>query len=348
MFFVPNISFAQDDNIDEFYNQTFFERAKDVLDKGVQKTKNGFNTAKNKTKRGYKNLKKKLKKQEAEKKKMVETSDEWKELAKNVPLNQRELKDVEYPKSDKNNYIPKPYYIFEKYNYPQGKREPDLTTLKKNLTLTGVLVTDSNVEVGAYVEYYFSPSSNQTSSALFVEELDTTRGKKDRIINFKPEQKERIPAIESGTDETYKNLFSALSIVDWSKDNKRLLVKEKIGSHFGGIYKTYLYVYYLAKNGKESYAAKLYDLDDTIKNYFRVYEKLPLEKYRYDIKPLGFSAAEDDIIILLCYVYDKQNNKVFLGTFGYDTITSEVMLLSKTDESNYISANGLILKQIVQ
>ena len=52
------------------------------------------------------------------------------------------------------------------------------------------------------------------------------------------------------------------------------------------------------------------------------------------------------IIIVLCFVYDNEGNKIFLGKWGYNLLTNEVMLLSKTESSSDVSVNGLILREI--
>lgn len=343
--FLTKISFGFDMSLENTkeISKNALNSIQEGYKKAKDKTQSGFNTVKNKTKRGYINVKTKLKKPEEIIPDMVQTSQEWEIQAQNVPLNERELKDYVAPSSTKRNYIPRPTYVFERYNYPQGKRELDLSTLKKNLTYLSPIITDAQVTKGAWVEYYFAPESNQISSAVFVENLDTSRGKKDRVINFKIEQEERIPIVEAGVKEIYQNLFNGLSIVDFNNDGTKLLIKEKVGSTFGGIYKTYLYVNFIS----DDYTIKLYDLDDTIKSYYRTYEHFNITNYRYDIEPLGFSAADDNIIILLCNTYDKQGQKVFMGTWAYDVNTREVMLLSKTPSNNYVSANGLILKQVV-
>ena len=67
---------------------------------------------------------------------MVETKEEWEKEAQSIPLNERkELKDVyknELEKEqlkDKVHYTPKSHYTFELYNYPQGSREVNISTV---------------------------------------------------------------------------------------------------------------------------------------------------------------------------------------------------------------------------
>ncbi len=291
----------------------------------------------------------KKKKQPQEKPKMPETKQQWLIEAQNIPLEERKLKITEPPKSDKKHHYPEIGYIFEKYNYPQGKREFNIENIKKNLSEYPIIVADNNCRYVAYSQFYFSPDNNQISSNFFVEELDTSKTKTKRILAYNHAQKQRTPIIRAGTEEFYPNLFKGLTLVDWSADGKKLLVKERVGSTFGGIYKTYLYVHFLNDEDIDSsYTIKLTDFDKTLKNYFLDTKNLQIAKYRYDIEPLGFSADNDDVIIVLLYFFDKKNNKIFMGTWGYNCETKEVLMFSKTNPSFPISLNGLILKRVLE
>ena len=158
------------------------------------------------------------------------------------------------------------------------------------------------------------------------------------------DQKTRKPVLEAGVKEQYPNLFNGLTLVDWSNDSKKVLIKEKVGSTQGGIYKTNLYVYFL----ESDYVIKLNKLDNTIKNYFLDDSNIDFDNYRYFIEPLGFSADNDDVIVVLCYCYNKEGKKVFFGAWGFNCMTREVFLYSRTNPSIPISLNGLILKRVLE
>ena len=286
------------------------------------------------------------KKQPEEKPKMVETKQEWEAESKNVPLRYRELKQAE-KEEDKNIIIPDAKYSFARYNYPQGTRELNIEDIKKNLYSYPYVVADTTVHFVAYPRYYFSPHLNQISSDFYVEKLDTSKNKTRRILEYNHKQELRTPVIEAGMYEGYPNLFRGLTLVDWSKDSKKLLIKETVGSTVNGLYKTYLYVHFMESEIQSGYTIKLTDFDEIIKTYFINWENKQIVKYRYDIIPLGFSAENDNLILALAYVLDKDNNKVFLGTWGYNILTNETILVSKTDYQPNISINGLILKQVL-
>ena len=292
---------------------------------------------------GAGNKKKRKKKQKPVVQKMVETKQEWEKESQNVNLEQRKLKDFEPPKSDKKHYYPEIKYAFERYNYPAGSREVNIDDVKKNLVSYPYIVTDINVRWGAYSRYYFNPENNQISSEVYVEELDNMRTKEDRIVNFHHEQKKRTPVLASGMDITYNNLYNGLTIVDWDKSSKKLLIKEKTGSTQNGIYRTELYVYFLDTNR----TVKISRLHDAIYDYLLDYQDLQISKYRYDIKPLGFSASDENAVISLAFVYDKDNNEIFLGAWQYNCATGEIRLLSDMKSQYNITSSGLFLKRVL-
>ena len=284
------------------------------------------------------------KKEVQPKPKMVETYEEWENEAQNIPLEDREIKEEKQEIDTKKYHVPPLKYTFQAYNYPQGKREYNLENIKKDLFYMPYLTVDKECKYAAYPNYYYSPDTNQISSSFFVEELDTSKSKIKRILEYKHQQKERIPVLESGTKETYPNSFHGLVLVDWSSDSKKLLIKEKIGSTLNGIYKTNLYIHFVEEDIENSYSIKLGDFDLAIKHYFLDWKNKQISKYRYDIEPLGFSADNDNMIIAICYVYDNNNKKIYLGTWGYDFSKRETSLISKTGYVPNLSVNGLFLK----
>lgn len=296
----------------------------------------------------FKKVKRKSKKQSKVKPKMVETKEEWEQKAVSVPLNERkELTDVYKNELEKEQlkakkyYTPKPHYTFELYNYPVGSREVDISALKKKLVVHPIIVADKNLQYVAYVNYYYSVDIDQVASNFFVEKLDTTKNKTNRLLEYRHNQQERFPKIKTGFDVQYPRLFNGLSIVDWSSDSKKVLLKERVGSTAGGNYMVYLYVYFLDKNK----AYKLETFNNSIVNYFKTYEHLQLNKFRYVIEPLGFSYDNDDLVVAHCYLISSEGKKIFIGTWGYDLKKSETIMISKTNTSVSVSSNGLVLKE---
>ena len=161
--------------------------------------------------------------------KMVETVDDWLNEAQNIPLDMREKRKYEIKKGNRHVHVPKPVYQFKRYNYPAGSRETNLSGIKKSLFVPSFLVADNDCKNAAYSHYYYSPDINQLSSEFFIEKLDTGKVKQRRLIEYDHGAIQRQPVISAGTKENYPNLFDSLTLVDWSKDGKKLLVKEKKG-----------------------------------------------------------------------------------------------------------------------
>ncbi len=285
------------------------------------------------------------KKPQVQKERMVQTKQEWLEKAKSVPLSDRELPQFQPLKSDKKHFYPEPHYVFEKFNTPIASREVNIEDIKSKLAVIPYLISDSKFNYVAYPRFYFQSEYNQISSAFFVEKLDTALNRKDRLLNYIHNQKTRVPVAQSGNDVLYKNLYSGLSLVDWSKDSKKVLFKEKIGSLLNGIYKTYMYVYFV--DDDNPYTIKLDNFDNAIKKYFLEWQNIQIVKYRYDITPLGFSADNDDLILAYCYALGENNEKVFLGLWGYNLTTCESILISKIPIKVNVSSNGIFLKRVI-
>lgn len=275
---------------------------------------------------------------------MVETKQEWLEESKDIPVEQRTIREDDPPKSDDKQYIPEPKYIFEKYNFPHGSRTVNVDDVKTKLISNPIIVSDARCYNVAYVQYYYSPDINQISSNFYVGKLDTTKTKTERILAYRHNQEQRSPIIEAGTKEFYPNYFRGLSVIDWGRDSNKVLIKEQAGSTLRGIYKTYIYVYYMDKNK----VVKLDNFDETVKKYYKGAKRIDLTKYTYELVPLGFAAENDDMIIIHCYLYNKYGKRIFMGTWSYNLFDDEILLLSSTNPSYFMSSNGLVLRRVLK
>lgn len=284
------------------------------------------------------------KKQPLQKVKMVETKQEWEQSAQNVPLKDRKIEHTQEPQSDKKNYYPQAHYVFERYNYPAGKRSYDIRFIKKNLVEHPIIVADSKCHYVAYANYYYRPDIDQIYSDFYVEKLDTTKTKTQRILDYEHKQLKRMPVLVSGFKEQYKNLFNGLSLVDWSADNNKVLIKEEIGSTLGGIYQTMLYVYFVDRDE----TIRLSNFNYYLADYFQNYENIAINHHKYTIEPLGFSAQDDNLILVYLYMYDKTGAKIFSGVWGYNLDNNKIILISKTNPVVSVSSNGLALKRVLE
>ena len=137
---------------------------------------------------------------------------------------------------------------------------------------------------------------------------DTDKAKYANIV-----QKVEEPLISTEKDINTKFIFRTLTPIDFSADNKRLVVKEKVGHRHDGIWKTDLWVYDFEKQE----ALKIPQIREAIINYWAQAGGVDFEENRWDIYPMGFDANNDDRIILCAYAYTGDVPK-FLGTWSID------------------------------
>lgn len=301
--------------------------------------------------------KKLQKQQEKETEPMVQTVEEWLERATDIKMEHRIVEP--YKETPNPNLVEKldlPTF-FEKYNNTPGSRELNLEKLMADKSVRSQGVISPNFKLMAYTECYYHPSSQQTTSAFFILPLDTIKRKKQRVLEANVFAGARKTPLISSTNEDLKQfLFSSFTIVDWSKDNKKVLLKEKTGSSVNGIYQTNVWVYFLQNDLTDddmdeneyfegAYARKFDNLNETVKQYWFKKDRLNLNHYRWDIKPLGFLSKDENIVLNAAYTYDEKfREHIFLGLWSINTINGEIRLVSSTPDSNYeISTNGVVL-----
>ncbi len=298
-------------------------------------------------------------KQEEEAEPMVQTIQEWMERATDIKMEHRIAEP--YKEEENPNLVKKLEWpvFFEKYNNTPGSREFNLEKLKTDKSARSRGVISPDYKLMAYTECYYYPSSRRTTSAFFIYPLDTMKGKKQRVIDANVFAGAKKKPLISSTDENLKTaLFSAFTVIDWSKDNKKILLKEQTGSSYNGIYKTTVWLYFLDEDIEDILAEKegeadilasravQYDeLNEIIKQYWFDKELLNLNHYRWDIKPLGFMAKDENIVAVIAYTYDDKNKEhLFLGSWGINIETGEIDLLSESAEDGFeISTNSSVL-----
>ena len=125
--------------------------------------------------------------------------------------------------------------------------------------------------------------------------------------------KEPNPLLSTSKEIDKKFMFRTLTPIDFSSDNTKLVIKEKIGYKHDGIWKTDLWIYDF-NTGK---AKNLTALREAIAYYWQMTEHADLDNNRWDIYPMGFDANNDNRVIACAYAYTGDNPK-FLGTWSID------------------------------
>lgn len=268
------------------------------------------------------------------------TVEEYERLAKHKnPQTPDELKPIEIPEvpiPSEMKYVPQPTYKIVRYNDPPGSVE---LSLKKNFyrekqqNAQGIVSPDFTKLV--YAAIYYSPDSASTSAELFEIPLDTTETELDRILKAHTSNRTEKPLMETSKRIDNFGTFRTLTPVDFSTDGTKLLVKEKIGNSYDGIWQTNAWIYdFTTKEAKE-----LSEIRDAITYHWTTYKGLPLQDKRWDIVPLGFSVDNPDRIVCTAYAYTG-SKPVFLGIWSIDINREQTWLISFENVDIPISQSG--------
>lgn len=225
-----------------------------------------------------------------------------------------EVKLGEVPKDSNMVYVPQKTFKLVKYNDPIGSPElnlPRKLNFDRQINAQGIISGDKTMLV--YPAVYYYAEVDCTSCDLFLIKLDPSLNDTDKAMKANIVQRESEPLISTEKDVETKFIFRTLTPIDFSADNKKLVVKEKVGHRHDGIWKTDLWVYDFEK--KE--ARKLPQIRDAIIDYWANTTGVDFDENRWDIYPMGFDANDDNRIILCAYAYTGDVPK-FLGTWSID------------------------------
>ena len=231
-------------------------------------------------------------------------------------------------------------YDIVDYNYPAGSRELNLFGLRAQgqYNINAVASPDFNNLV--YSEVYFYPDPRVTASALYIVPLNSELSKKDAILSVSTKDKLPAPIIETNYAQLYPMKFNTYTPVDWNKNSDKILFKEKLGENYDKIYITKIYVYDLTNE-------TLYDLNilrAEIINYW-TQKGVFLSDCKWDIKPLGFSEKDNNVLVK-AYGYYK-NERKFLGLWQISYEGKNPVMLSDEEKNDaQVQANGKCLKFI--
>ena len=172
---------------------------------------------------------------------------------------------------------------------------------------------------------------------------DTPAQKKAKALlqaHVKDKIKESV--LSTGLYDTDYGVQRTLTIVDWSEDSNKILIKEKIAQEKDGLWQTNIWVYdHSAKEVK-----KLDEVRQAVEYYWNKDRIVDLHYYRFDLYPLGWDAQRPDKILLYVYGYNKQSGQSpkFLGTWSIDSKGEKSQLISVQKTGYIIQANGFCLK----
>lgn len=239
---------------------------------------------------------------------------EAKSRAKSKKEMAEEIQGGEVPKDSNMVYIPQKTFKLVKYNDPVGSPElslPRKLNFDRQINAQGIISGDKTMLV--YPAVYYYAQTDCTSCDLFLIKLDPKLSDIEKVKRANVVQKEEKPLISTDKEVDEKYIFRTLTPIDFSSDNKKLAVKEKVGHRHDGIWKTDLWVYDFEKQQ----AKKIPQIRDAIINYWAEAGGVDFDEKRWDIYPMGFDSNNDDRIIICAYAYTGEAPK-FLGTWSID------------------------------
>lgn len=240
---------------------------------------------------------------------------EAKSRAKSKKEMSEELTGGEIPKDSNMIYVPQKTFKLVKYNEPVGSPElnlPRKLNFDRQINAQGIISGDKTMLV--YPAVYYYAQSDCICCDLFLIKLDPSLTDTEKAMKANIVEREDEPLISTEKDIDTKFVFRTLTPIDFSVDNKKLIVKEKIGYRHDGIWKTDLWVY----DFESKTAKKIPQIRDAIINYWAQAGGVDFEENRWDIYPMGFDSNDDNRIILCAYAYTGDVPK-FLGTWSIDT-----------------------------
>lgn len=256
-------------------------------------------------------------------------------------INAKILDKAEMPTDANMVYIPQKKFKLVKYNDPVGSPElflPRKLNFDRQINAQGIVSSDYTKLV--YPAVYYYAQSDCTSCDLFLIKLDSSLSNIEKVKKANILNREEKPLISTDKDINTKFIFRTLTPIDFSSDNNKLVVKEKIGYRHDGIWQTNLWVYDFEK--KE--AKKLPQIRDAIVNYWAMSGGVDFDEKRWDIYPMGFDANDESRVIVCAYAYTGDVPK-FLGTWSIDVAGENSRLEDLTGKDIPVSIVGYRLEE---
>lgn len=283
-------------------------------------------------------------KEEYEKAKMPESGfmlrSEYEERSLSKDKNTVDIEPAQIPSEAGMKYVPIRKYKLVKYNEVPGFTElqiPRRLNFDREVAGQGIVSSDFTFMVYPTLHYY--ASADCTTTDLYLIPLDTSLSKIERVKQANVIRRGTEPILSTDKDIETPYIFRTLTPIDFTQDNKKLLIKEKIGYRFDGIWKTDLWVY----DFEEKKATKLPEIRQAIVHYWANAKGANLDEKRWDIYPMGFDENNKNRVIVCAYAYTGKT-PVFLGTWSIDIKGDYTNLKALTGNSLPIALVGYKLE----
>ncbi|MEM0950675.1 MAG: hypothetical protein AAGI66_00855 [Cyanobacteria bacterium P01_H01_bin.74] len=146
----------------------------------------------------------------------------------------------------------------------------------------------------------------------------------------------------TGTDPR-RYSFKTLTVVDWSANSERILIKEYSGLLYLGLKTSNVLIFDEASGIVSIYP----EIHRAIANYWQTRDNPPLlSQYSFDIEPLGWQPDSNNTVLLNAWHYKKTASqrvqKNFMGLWQYNIEAERLKLLSLKQVSATVATNGFI------
>lgn len=237
---------------------------------------------------------------------------------------------------------------FYLYNDGSGDVELNLELIERQYTFTSIPVVSPDFNNIIYTQSFYYDGANQVVSKAFyvpvvlpkVTDDDQFPPKGEFLNSYKLKtlNNYRHQILSTESENLEKNLFRTLTMVDWSYDSSKAIIKEHIGIKDKGIQATNIWVY----NVLEDKTFMIDSIRKAIINYWLKDQSLDLTQYFWDIKILGWEKDSKSKIFVNAFLYPKKNMNKFLGCWSINIDTNTVKLVSLEQQDQDIERAGLI------
>jgi hypothetical protein len=237
------------------------------------------------------------------------------------------------------------------YNDGTGKLDLNLRLLPEQNMVTSPTVVSPDFNHLMYTEIYIFPDTYTAVSKLYYTPIVLPKASDDGkpvtmedilgSYQVRHEQQNRYEVLSVGTSNFRRNSFRTLTIVDWSYDSSRVLVKEHVGRMREGIFGTVVWIYDVDTDR----VLRVDTVRKAIIDHWIASAGLDLNKHIWDIRILGWDKYSNNRFIVAAYLYPTKETSKFLGTWRADIRGNIVTLLSLDEENWPVDINGLIPEQ---
>lgn len=242
-------------------------------------------------------------------------------------------------------------YILNYYNDPPGMQRLNLYQIEKRREITSIPVISPDFQKMVFSKEYYYPTDNHYSSKVFEDDIslfkfsanvgqDIPANLVKKILTVNSRFRHPRQILDTGFKSVDFGIFRTLTIIDFSQDGNKLLIRESVGEHQRGFWLSHAWVY----DFQAHKARRLEEVRAAIVYYWKKNYDMLLESYRWDIIPLGWDLNKPDMIVVNAYGYNY-DEKYFLGCWGIDSSGNRSRLLSIDNEHWPVGKNGLILEK---